>query len=79
MEHYLNFDLTDEPYRFHVLLPLGNTQTLNFDTFDAHLQSIMSEPLYQRTRKLKPSKHNPEPGSVDFHSWLRQQNQCSKE
>jgi hypothetical protein len=73
MEHYLNFNLIGEPDRFHVLLPYANVNLLSFDAFDTHLQGIMSIEWYERTRKLKLSSHQPEPNSIEFHSWFRQQ------
>ncbi|NJO74002.1 MAG: hypothetical protein HC833_09795 [Leptolyngbyaceae cyanobacterium RM1_406_9] len=72
MEHYLNFNLVGEPHRFHVSLPWSNLHTVNFNAVDAHLKSVVPEVIYERTRKLKPSDHTPEPESIDFHNWLRQ-------
>jgi hypothetical protein len=73
MEHYLNFSLVSEPHRFHVLLPYSNLHPLSFEAFDAHLRSTMPTVFYERTRKLKLSSHEPEPESIEFHRWLRQQ------
>jgi hypothetical protein len=72
MEHYLNFNLVGESQRFHVSLPWSNLHTINFNTIDAHLKSVVPEAMYDRTRKLKPSDRAPEPESIDFHNWLRQ-------
>lgn len=72
MEHYLNFNLLGEPYRFHVSLPWTNLHTVDFSVIDAHLQSVMPEAIYERTRKLKPSDRTPEPQSINFHQWIRQ-------
>lgn len=72
MEHYLNFNLIGEPHRFHVSLPWSNLHGVNFNVIDAHLKNVMPETVYERTRKLKPSDHTPEPESINFHSWLRQ-------
>jgi hypothetical protein len=71
MEHYLNFNLVGEPQRFHVSLPWSNLHTINFNAVDAHLKSVVPEAIYDRTRKLKPSDHTPEPESIDFYIWFR--------
>lgn len=72
MEHYLNFSLTGVSQRFHISLPWNNLHIVNFYDIETHLQSTVPEELYDRTRKLKPSNPEPEPGSLSFHDWLRQ-------
>jgi hypothetical protein len=73
MNHYLNFTLIGEDGRFHVLLPWQNAHTVGFNAIDAHLQRVVSEEVFDRTRQLKISEHQPEAYSRDFHVWQRQQ------
>lgn len=73
MNHYLNFTLIGEDGRFHVLLPWQNVYSVGFNAIDAHLQNVVPEPLFDRTRQLKISEHQPESNSIDFHAWQRQQ------
>jgi len=73
MNHYLNFTLLGENIRFHVPLPWQNVYSVGFNAIDAHLQTVVPEALFDRTRQLKVSAHQPESNSVDFHVWQRQQ------
>lgn len=73
MNHYLNFTVIGETSRFHVLLPWQNVYFVGFNAIDAHLQSIVPESVFDRTRQLKLSEHQPESNSIDFHTWQRQQ------
>lgn len=73
MNHYLNFTLIGEDGRFHVLLPWQNAYSVGFNAIDAHLQTVVPDPMFDRTRQLKLSEHEPESNSVDFHAWQRQQ------
>lgn len=73
MNHYLNFTLLGEDGRFHVLLPWQNVYSVGFNAIDAHLQTVVPESLFDRTRQLKVSAQQPESSSVDFHVWQRQQ------
>lgn len=73
MNHYLNFTLIGEDDRFYVLLPWQNVYSVGFNAIDAHLQSVVPEAVFDRTRQLKVSAHQPESNSVDFHVWQRQQ------
>lgn len=73
MNHYLNFTLIGEDGRFHVLLPWQNAYSVGFNAIDAHLQTVVPEALFDRTRQLKISEHQPESNSIDFHAWQRQQ------
>lgn len=73
MNQYLNFTLIGEDGRFHVLLPWQNTHAVGFNAIDTHLQTIVPEAVFDRTRQLKISEHQPEADSRDFHVWQRQQ------
>lgn len=73
MNHYLNFTLLGENTRFHVPLPWQNVYSVGFNAINAHLQSVVPESLFDRTRQLKVSAQQPESNSVDFHVWQRQQ------
>lgn len=73
MNHYLNFTVIGETNRFHVLLPWQNVYAVGFNAIDAHLQAIVPEAVFDRTRQLKLSEHQPESNSIDFHTWQRQQ------
>ncbi|QYO63982.1 hypothetical protein [Leptolyngbya sp. 7M] len=66
MEHYLNFNLSNEPHRFHVSLPWSNLHTVNFNAIDAHLKSVVPEAITIAPLNLKASipitgsdKHRP--------------------
>lgn len=72
MNYYLNFTLLGENIRFHVSLPWQNVYSVGFNAIDAHLQNVVPEPLFDRTRQLKVSAQQPESNSVDFHVWQRQ-------
>lgn len=72
MNHYLNFTLIGEDGRFHVLLPWQNVHSVGFNAIDSHLQMVVPEAVFDRTRQLKLSEHQPESNSVDFHAWQRQ-------
>lgn len=73
MNQYLNFTLISEDGRFHVLLPWQNVHAVGFNAIDTHLQTIVPEAVFDRTRQLKVSEHQPEADSRDFHVWQRQQ------
>ncbi|MDX2241546.1 MAG: hypothetical protein NW224_12750 [Leptolyngbyaceae cyanobacterium bins.302] len=73
MNHYLNFTLLGEDGRFHVPLPWQNIYTVGFNAIEAHLQAVVPEATFERTRQLKLSEHQPESNSIDFHVWQRQQ------
>lgn len=73
MDYYLNFTLIGEDNRFHVLLPWQNVYSVGFNAIDAHLQAVVPEAVFNRTRQLKVSAHQPELNTVDFHAWQRQQ------
>ncbi|KAM3101099.1 hypothetical protein ACKFKF_09805 [Phormidesmis sp. 146-12] len=73
MNHYLNFTLIGEDGRFHILLPWQSAHAVGFNAIDTHLQSVVPEAVFDRTRQLKLSEHQPEANSVDFHVWQRQQ------
>ena len=73
MNHYLNFTVIGKDGRFHVLLPWQNVHSVGFNAIDAHLQTVVSEAVFNLTRQLKLSAHQPESSSVDFHIWQRQQ------
>ncbi len=73
MNYYLNFTLIGEDGRFHVLLPWQNVYAAGFNAIEAHLQAVVPEAVFDRTRQLKVSEHQPESDSRDFHVWQRQQ------
>ncbi|NJK53017.1 MAG: hypothetical protein HC936_09700 [Leptolyngbyaceae cyanobacterium SU_3_3] len=73
MDNYLNFTLIGEDSRFHVLLPWQNLYSVGFNAIDAHLQNVVPEAIFDRTRQLKVSAQQPESNSVNFHVWQRQQ------
>lgn len=60
MNHYFNFTLISEDGRSHVLLPWQNVYSVGFNAIDTHLQTVVPEPLFDRTRQLKVSEHQPE-------------------
>jgi hypothetical protein len=72
MDDYLNFTLLGEAQRFHILLPWQNSYSVGFYAIDEYLQGNLPEALYERTRQLRISKHQPESNSIDFHRWQRQ-------
>ncbi len=73
MNQYLNFTVIGEDGRFHVLLPWQNAHAVGFNAIDTHLQTIVPEAVFDRTRQLKVSEYQPEADSRDFHVWQRQQ------
>lgn len=70
---YLNFNLTTTPQRFHMLFPYSNPNAVNFTAWDNHLKMLLTESDYNDTRKLKLTDPDPEPETVEFHAWRRQQ------
>lgn len=77
MEHFLNFTLIDQPARFHVCLPWSHLHSVDFYEIEKHLKEVVPTDIFEKSRKLKLSEHQPETGSVDFHCWLRQQSKRS--
>jgi hypothetical protein len=73
MDHFVNFRLLNHSGRFHVYLPWNYPCQITIITIDDHLKLAMPPEFFEQTRQLKLSQEVPEQGSLDFHTWHRNQ------